>query len=116
MCTPESENPLETGLGGEVFRGFDEARVLPGRIQRYGEAKARACVILDYLDSVCDGLPEWDPYRLEVTRLAGLLAWCGNYLVFKHYYTVAKYDSQQCKVVKSISFALYVLLGEVLRH
>lgn len=90
MCTPESKNPPETELGGEVSRGFDDAQALPGRISRYGAAKRRACVILDHLNSVRDSLPENDLLRLEVTRLAGLLSQCGNYLVFNHYYTVGK--------------------------
>lgn len=90
MCTPENKNPLESVLGGDVSRGFDEAQDLPGRIQRYGTAKARALVILAYLNSVRDSLPEGDPRQLEITRLAGLLAQCGNYLAFNHYYTVGK--------------------------
>jgi hypothetical protein len=84
------KNPLETDLGGEVSRGFDEAQALPGRIQRYGDAKARALLILTYLRLVRDGLPEADPYRKEIAELAALLASCGNYLVFRHYYTVGK--------------------------
>jgi hypothetical protein len=84
------KNPLETDLGGEVSRGFDEAQALPGRIQRYGDAKARALLILTYLRSVRDGLLEVDPYQKEIAELAALLASCGNYLVFKHYYTVGK--------------------------
>jgi hypothetical protein len=86
----EIKNPLETVLAGEVSRGFDEAQDLPGRVQRYGAAKARALLILTYLRSIRDGLPEADPYRMEIAELAAFLASCGNYLVFRHYYTVGK--------------------------
>ncbi|MER2511036.1 MAG: protein rep [Nitrosomonas ureae] len=65
---------LETGKG-------DQAESLPARLARYARAKDRALAMRDYLRSLCDA---------AATRAADLLGDCGNYLNFRHYYTVGR--------------------------
>lgn len=76
LTSPASMNSLATELDtGEE----DQAVSLPVRIARYGRAKERALAMRDYLA----GLGE-----LAASRAAGLLQGCGNYLHFRHYFTV----------------------------
>lgn len=57
----------------------DQAVSLPARIARYGRAKERALAMRDYLA----GLGE-----TVASEAASLLCNCGNYLHFRHYFTV----------------------------
>lgn len=56
-----------------------QAEGLPTRIARYGRAKERALAMRDYLVSLGER---------SASEAAGLLQGCGNYLHFRHYYTV----------------------------
>lgn len=71
---PEKENPdsvaAETGVQGGI-------EALPSRVNRYGSAKKTALDIAEYMAGV-EGLQ----------RVADLVKSCGDYLVFRHYYTV----------------------------
>lgn len=61
----------------------DEVTHLPERIRRYEDAHKRSLLMLDYLRAFeCDSVSG----RNAASRLAG----CGNYLVFREYYTVGK--------------------------
>jgi len=70
---PERENPSELPLEG-VSYGVE---ALPKRIDRYGKAKKSALDIADYMETLPD-------HQATARRLKA----CGDYLVFRHYYTV----------------------------
>lgn len=70
---PERENPSELQLEG-VSNGVE---ALPKRIDRYGKAKKGALDIADYMETI----PE---HQATARRVKA----CGDYLVFRHYYTV----------------------------
>jgi hypothetical protein len=59
--------------------GVQGIEALPKRIDRYGKAKNRALDIAEYIDT----LP-------GMQRTAERLSQCGDYLVFRHYFTVDK--------------------------
>lgn len=70
---PKRENPSELQLEG-VSDGIE---ALPKRIERYGKAKKGALDVVDYMGQM--------PEHQAVTRRVQT---CGDYLVFRHYYTV----------------------------
>ena len=70
---PESENPDQLQLDG-VSGGIEE---LPGRVDRYGKAKKTALDVANYMQ----GTPQHK-------AMGDLVAGCGDYLVFRHYFTV----------------------------
>jgi len=70
---PERENPSELPLEGVS----DGVEALPKRIDRYGKAKKGALDVADYMET----LPE---HQATAKRVKS----CGDYLVFRHYYTV----------------------------
>ena len=72
---PKRENPEELQLDG-VSDGIE---VLPRRIERYGKAKNAALDVVDYMETL--------PEHQDTTRRVKS---CGDYLVFRHYYTVDK--------------------------
>jgi hypothetical protein len=70
---PKRENPAELTLDG-VSEGIE---ALPGRLSRYGKAKKIALDVVDYMETV----PE---HQVTANRVKT----CGDYLVFRHYFTV----------------------------
>lgn len=72
---PEIENPAQVELDG-VSEGIE---ALPKRIDKYGKAKKSALDVVDYMVR----LPE---HQATTERLSK----CGDYLVFRHYWTVDK--------------------------
>lgn len=72
---PERENPAQVQLDG-VSEGIE---ALPKRIDRYGKAKKGALDVANYMAS----FPE---HQAVARRVLG----CGDYLVFRHYWTVDK--------------------------
>lgn len=76
LTSPESSNILAGGLdtGKE-----DRAESLPSRIARYARAKERAVAMRDFLAALGER---------SAVEAAGLLQGCGNYLHFRHYFTV----------------------------
>lgn len=70
---PKRENPEQVELDG-VSDGIE---ALPRRVQRYGNAKQGALDVAEYIGS----LPEHK-------AIANRVKTCGDYLVFRHYYTV----------------------------
>lgn len=84
---PEKRKPLQSdGLAAEDCKGFDSAEFLPGRIERYGKARAHALQTLAHVDQQLNGLDYFSRSRLD--SIASRLRQCGSYLVFAHYYTV----------------------------
>lgn len=71
---PESESP--DSLAGEI--GADGIEALPGRVERYQKAKFRA---LDVAEHICSLGPSQRDLGRRVSD-------CGEYLVFRHYFTV----------------------------
>lgn len=73
------KNPLnDDSLAAESIEGADDASVLPSRLDRYAKAHQRTVQMVDYAN-----------LNGEV-KLADRLAGCGNYLLFRDYYTVGK--------------------------
>ena len=72
---PQVENPAQLELDG-VLEGIE---ALPKRIDKYGKAKKTALDVVDYMVT----LPE---HQATTERLSK----CGDYLVFRHYWTVDK--------------------------
>jgi len=72
---PEKENP--DSWSDEI--GAQGIEALPKRVQRYGDAKLRALDIAEYIGGQTGGL--------QVSRRVRT---CGDYLVFRHYFTVDK--------------------------
>ena len=70
---PKRENPSELQLEG-VSEGIE---ALPKRIDRYGKAKSGALDVVDYMET----LPAHQATAKRVKT-------CGDYLVFRHYFTV----------------------------
>lgn len=83
-------------LAGDLDTGkADQAEGLPARIARYGRAKERALAMRDWLFDYAAGLraDHPDDVLLELAakaaaQAAGRLGGCGNYLHFRHYFTV----------------------------
>lgn len=73
---PERENPDLLAQDG-VSGGIEE---LPRRVDRYGKAKVTALDTAEYMA----GLPK----SQGLDRYAQLVKSCGDYLVFRHYFTV----------------------------
>ncbi len=86
---PEKENPQRVGfLAEETQLGGDDASGLPARLDRYSKAHHRALHMADYARD-----------RGEV-KLSANLHSCGNYLLFRDYFTVGKvrlHAAQFCK-------------------
>lgn len=75
-------------LAGETQSGADTAGALPARIARYSKAKARSLDMANYARTA------------DHVKEAQKLDRCGNYLHFRHYYTVDKvrlHSAQFCK-------------------
>ena len=73
---PESENPDLLAQDG-VSGGIEE---LPGRVDRYGKAKNTALDVAKYIGG--------SEQAQELSKQHQRLSTCGDYLVFRHYFTV----------------------------
>lgn len=71
---------LVEGLAAETSKGATQRDLFPKRIDRYGQAKSRALAISDYIRA--------NQPNHKVT--ANAVSNCGNYLVFRDYYTVGE--------------------------
>jgi plasmid rolling circle replication initiator protein Rep len=69
---PERENPDQVELDG--VQGIE---ALPRRVQRYGKAKTDALDVAEYMQTIP---------KFKAT--ADKVATCGDYLVFRHYFTI----------------------------
>lgn len=82
---PERRNPEELALDG-VSGGIEE---LPRRVTKYGSAKRRALDVAEYM--AARGIEQ---------RIAKRVSECGEWLAFRHYYTVDEvrlHGAQLCK-------------------
>jgi hypothetical protein len=81
---PDNENP--DSLAGEI--GAEGIEALPTRVDRYRKAKQRALDVSEYIWTLL-GSKAWSNTHEEfLLRLGRRVARCGDYLVFRHYYTV----------------------------
>ena len=71
----QKENP--DSVDAEI--GVEGIEALPGKVSRYGKAKKGALDVCQYMATVPD-----------LQAMAAKVASCGDYLVFRHYYTVDK--------------------------
>lgn len=88
----KKKTPVSASILADVARtGVDEAELLSERIARYGQAHARALLMLEHL--------RLDKSKPAIKARAGIAS-CGNYLHFREYYTVGKvrlHMAQFCK-------------------
>ena len=75
---PKENTLFDESLAAESIQGGDDASVLPGRLDRYAKAHQRTLQMTDYASD-----------QGEV-KLATRLSGCGNYLLFRDYFTVGK--------------------------
>lgn len=81
MGPPEHEKENADSVAAEV--GVDGIENLPRRVNRYGSAKKQALDVAQYIGRT--------PGLASVVRRAGDdVSRCGDYLVFRHYFTVDK--------------------------
>jgi len=83
----DKRKPLETiDLAEEISRGSQsEAETLPSKITRYSRARERAVTMIQHVDA--EYQKTQSPFLMKARD--GLIE-CGNYLHFRHYYTVDK--------------------------
>ena len=87
---PEKENPQYADILAEDAKlGADDAAVLPARLDRYSKAHRRALAMSDYATELAaNSVSKFS--QDEVRKLAQRLQSCGEYLLFRDYYTVGK--------------------------
>lgn len=84
------ENPLSDDiLAEESLQGADDATVLPVRLDRYSKAHHRALANADYAMEMA-AASTVAAFSRDITKTATKLRNCGNYLLFRDYYTVGK--------------------------
>lgn len=96
----EKENPPNVeSLQAETSRGADDAAALPGRLNRYSKAHHRALAMSDYAMESAGAIGNKQK-RGAQQKLALQLRSCGEYLLFRDYFTVGKvrlHAAQFCK-------------------
>jgi plasmid rolling circle replication initiator protein Rep len=91
MVTLNEGNPSEQfDLAEEVQRGFDESGKLPDRLKRYAFARERALLNLTQVYEKAATYQFGTVKRIRYDKVGSRLVQCGDYLVFKQYYTVGK--------------------------
>jgi hypothetical protein len=93
--------PDPTVLGGVGIEegAEDGASGLPGRLERYGKARRRAKAVLHHLRDLDNGQTGPSP-ATQARRAAARLERCGEWLLFRHYWTVDKvrlHGAEFCK-------------------
>ena len=78
----EKENP--DSWSDEI--GVEGIEALPRRVDRYGKAKNRALDVAKYIG----GLSKLQSTNTSLRLLAQRVTTCGDYLIFRHYFTVDK--------------------------
>jgi len=83
------KTPLDFDLPEEHQEGFDEISKLPDRLERYAYAHKRALLNVAQIDKTINSLGV-SPFTRKLQTIRPRLAECGDYLVFKHYYTAGQ--------------------------
>ena len=76
-------------LAEVAIPGGDDAAGMPGRLTRYAKAHHRAVEMSDYAMSMADA-SALASQRDDLAKMSVKLRTCGNYLLFRDYYTVGK--------------------------
>lgn len=96
----EKENPLNVDcLAAETNQGVDDAAALPGRLDRYSKAHRRSVAMSDYAMKMASNSASKQG-KDATMKLSQRLKSCGEYLLFRDYYTVGKvrlHAAQFCK-------------------
>lgn len=77
MTWPEGQKESPDSVAAEI--GAEGVEALPGRVDRYGKAKRRALDVAEYMRG---------SESREDQRIAESVASCGEWLAFRHYFTV----------------------------
>lgn len=88
MDNPKKNPVVVESLAAETKHGADDVSELPGRLDRYSKAHHRAVEMAHYARQNGD------------VKMSEKLSSCGNYLLFRDYYTVSKvrlHAAQFCK-------------------
>lgn len=86
----EKENPPNVeSLAAETIQGADDAAALPKRLDRYSKAHHRGIAMADYAMKKA-GEASNAVLQDEHFKLSQRLKSCGEYLLFRDYYTVGK--------------------------
>lgn len=98
------ENPKENPQYAEILAedaklGADDAAVLPARLDRYSKAHHRALAMSDYAMKAAAASTS-SVLRKDYQKTAQSLRTCGNYLLFRDYYTVGKVRLHAAKFCK----------------
>lgn len=83
---PPDEDPKENADSWSDEIGVQGIEALPRRVDRYGKAKYRALDVAEYIGHLARSQPAQGVLKDVAHRLAS----CGDYLVFRHYFTVDK--------------------------
>lgn len=78
MRIPDHEKENPDTVAAEI--GVQGIEALPGKVSRYGKAKNTALDVAQYIGST----PSLQGLRLQLRRLQS----CGDYLAFRHYFTI----------------------------
>ena len=89
MDNPKENPQYADLLVGDAKLGADDAAVLPGRLDRYSKAHHRALAMSDYAMKMAGASLSKDRQQ-TIVKTATRLRTCGNYLLFRDYYTVGK--------------------------
>ena len=79
----------DSSLAAESKVGADDATVLPIRLDRYSKAHHRAIEMSDYAMKLAESSTS-RIFAKDIAKTGEKLRSCGNYLLFRDYYTVSK--------------------------
>lgn len=97
----EKENPQYADLlVGDAKLGADDAAVLPARLDRYSKAHHRALAMSDYATKI-SGETRNDQVADSYFKIGVRLKYCGEYLLFRDYYSVGKVRLQAARFCKN---------------
>jgi hypothetical protein len=87
MRSPPSDQKRENPESVAAEVGVQGIEALPQRVSRYSKAKKQALEVADCIDAMEQGKRSTQQYRADI-RLIERMRSCGDYLVFRHYFTV----------------------------
>ena len=97
----QKENP--DSVAAEI--GVEGIEALPNRVNRYGKSKKKVLDIAEYMAA-----------STKHQAMAAKVNGCGDYLLFRHYYTVDKVKLHAAQFCKSTCSVLCAPSGGARRH